>query len=58
MKKGQVHRDLRMSVLEVSDEVTSIPSRICLTFQDNLEELPFEKVARGLAWERLRGVDG
>ena len=51
MRKGQGRRNLRMSVLEVLDEVTSILSRNRLAFQDNLEELPsicFRRVARGV----------
>jgi hypothetical protein len=38
-----------MSILEVSDEVTSILSRKGLTFQDNLEELPFRGVGSNCA---------
>jgi hypothetical protein len=46
-----------MSVLEVSGEVTSILLRKRLTFQDNLEELPFRRVARGLATRTVLMVD-
>lgn len=52
VRKGKSRRNLRMSVLEVLDEVTSILSRKRLAFQDNLEELPSiysSRVARGLA---------
>lgn len=37
MRKNQARRNLRMSVLEVLDEVTSILIKNCLAFQDNRE---------------------
>jgi hypothetical protein len=52
VRKGQARRNLRMSVLEVLDEVTSILSKNGLAFQDNIEEFTvnlFRRVARGRA---------
>ncbi len=49
MRKGQAYRNLRMSVLEVLDEVTSILSGKRLAFQDNLDDRE---------GSNTRGVDG